>query len=355
MAAPASAAPKPDASLAKESKIPIPSPVASVAPQSRITKENRQTISSRPTMGTRLSVMPTARPAPAAKQVTAIKNKRVSTLVSRLTNHFNNVSKKVSACVTAETRTHTFSKTISTTITSKQTTVSRSFTAPTKGQPNSVATVTSSIANPIPKTVPSLAQATTSSAATTAAPSNGSDLASTAIQTWKCEPCKRPFAKEILYRLHMSNFHNISSNVKKMAPPSSSSTLKCKYCDRGFSLQFALDKHTVENCTKISPAERKRIIAVNEAKSKCGNTNQSNTDMDVTKINWQTISNRVNLQAGGAALDACDGSDNSLHKLPNMGHSGIYRTPSKSIPCKICNIVFMNCVEYAEHCVEQHP
>lgn len=188
----------------------------------------------------------------------------------------------------------------------------------------------------------------------TSKPVNG---VSNEAKRWKCDDCKRLFSTEFARKVHIENVHNLSSTFKKMAPPMVN-PLKCKYCDRNFSLDFAFDKHIRENCTKISPAERKRFIVESEkskTKSQSGNSNAFTSKQ--TKLKSNTILNRLNVvNLTGDEYDGTDLNDTNSIKLThnNLGHTGIYRTPSKSIPCKSCNITFFNCVEYAEHCVQVH-
>lgn len=293
-----------------------------------------------------------------------------------------NVSTKISATVTNETRT-TVSKT--TTIVSKQTSVSISKVIPTSNVssiPITTPNVSSSGASlTTHASVPKIANLENSkkesidkresSIELNALRSNQDNTDSTIVKSFKCEPCKQTFAKEILYKIHLSNFHKTLTTIKKMPPPTIA--LKCKYCDRCFGLQFALDKHLMENCTKISPVERKRLIEVAEqqkiAMSKTQNGNKKSHKSHVFNLNSNKIFNSVNLDGvsidannsgvGGKRIDAYDGeaNDSNIFKIPtnNLGHSGIYRTPTKSIPCKICNTIWFNAVEYAQHCVDAHP
>lgn len=288
------------------------------------------------------------------------------------------VSTKISATVTNATQT-TVSKT--TTIVSKQTCVSISKVIPTSNVsslPIIAPNVSSSGASftthaSVPKIVnlENSKKESIDKIELNSLLSNQDNTDSAIVKSFKCEPCKQTFAKEILYKIHLSNFHKTLPTIKKMPPPTTA--LKCKYCDRCFGLQFALDKHLMENCAKISPVERKRLIEVAEqqkiAKSKTQNGNKKSHKSHVFNLNSNKIFNSVNLDGvsidatnsgvGGKCIDACDGEANNsnIFKIPtvHLGHSGIYRTPTKSIPCKICNTIFFNAVEYAQHCVDAHP
>lgn len=138
---------------------------------------------------------------------------------------------------------------------------------------------------------------------------------------------------------------------------------KCKYCDRNFAKNFGLDQHLLEKCEKI-PATHRRLLLKNENDQAI--SNQKNRKQDITHLSqrnnetWKHsrfFVEKIN-QAVSNAQNDCNATNyvesdlNSLRselKLLSNAHSGVKRTPKKSLKCHICNQIFWDCVEYAVH------
>lgn len=171
-----------------------------------------------------------------------------------------------------------------------------------------------------------------------------------------CALCNKFFRTEIQFKTHNNNFHKIPFNSKKIGTSALLSPLKCKYCDRSFDIQFAYDKHLEENCKKIPPTERKRLLAEKANKKMVGRTagNETLFKTHFQKSKSDKLSNRLSSMN---FLDVdFEPETSNLFRLSsnNLGHSGIFRTPSKAIVCKICGKQFFNCVEFAEHSANFH-
>lgn len=166
----------------------------------------------------------------------------------------------------------------------------------------------------------------------------------------QCQICKKMCQTELSLKIHM-NFHP-STTAKKTAtdskflfPPnnavSAAMSGKCKYCDKQFRVQIALDKHIEFNCEKIPALERKRITMNKvDVRGKIGNsTNGFGNTPTNTEARYRNRPSMIN---------------ESGESVSSREHSGIFRTPAKMIRCKICNEMFFSCVEYADHCTNNH-
>lgn len=163
----------------------------------------------------------------------------------------------------------------------------------------------------------------------------------------QCEECKRTFQTEVALKIHKNKHPSINAKktamVGKFLTPISVSTTsitaspKCKYCDKKFDIALALNKHLESHCTKIPAADRRRLLSKNVNQNK--GQQVSSTSSSETKHKNRSSIFEIN-------------NSNIVGEL--LGHSGIYRTPAKSIRCNICGITFINCYDYAEHCTSLH-
>lgn len=178
---------------------------------------------------------------------------------------------------------------------------------------------------------------------------------------FKCIQCKKSFISEFQLKVHSNNFHNLSKKITMPVHSTSSASclLKCKYCDRNFDKKIALDKHIEENCVKIPPADRKRFFAehvdVIKNQQKIVGNNEITKKTGPSSFNSKRLT-RLITNIRNETQNGSDASDDIKRKFINLslGHSGIFRTPSKSIQCKICKMKFMSCILFAEHSTEHH-
>lgn len=141
----------------------------------------------------------------------------------------------------------------------------------------------------------------------------------------------------------------------------SDAKLQCKFCDRKFEKPFALENHLQMNCSKIPPSERRKIFSENKSNNQIkATTSQGSTLNGKSVVKKSTIGMAFNskrltrlltdlnseLQSNGSQ------SNDDLPEFKSLGHTGIYRTPSKKLICKVCNKTFINCVKYADHCMQ---
>lgn len=180
---------------------------------------------------------------------------------------------------------------------------------------------------------------------------------------FKCQQCKKTFGNEFQLKVHISNFHNLGKKTTQSVVPSiESNVFQCRFCDKKFDKTFALKKHMEENCTKIQPATRKRMFADAYKSSEAAGKKQNSITKAPLRSSASALANsarftRLLTDLINESRSNGDGQRNTMTaeetklRLSNMslGHCGVYRTPTKSIKCNICNAVFMNVVLYAEH------
>lgn len=119
---------------------------------------------------------------------------------------------------------------------------------------------------------------------------------------FKCDHCTKTFRLKSTFANH----------VKSHAIKKSSSALSCSFCDKGFSIKTALDNHLMIHCTKISAFERRKLSSPSRLAVK-------------SKANVKNVSTAAS------------------------NHSVLYRTPSKTISCRKCNLKFLDIIKYHEH------
>lgn len=100
------------------------------------------------------------------------------------------------------------------------------------------------------------------------------------VPTFKCtfEGCNREFRSGPAFRDHMKS-HNRNISASTSTSNSSTSlttqTHKCKWCDKKFEISSALISHMIESCTKISFAEKRKLIAEQERNKTANNKRKS--------------------------------------------------------------------------------
>lgn len=120
---------------------------------------------------------------------------------------------------------------------------------------------------------------------------------------FKCDQCTKTFRLKSTFATHVKGH-----GLKK-----SSSDLSCKFCDKSFSIKTALDNHLMIHCTKISALERRKL------------SSPSRLTENKSKSSGKNISTAA------------------------ANHSVLYRTPSKAIICRKCNLKFLDIIKYHEH------
>ena len=109
-------------------------------------------------------------------------------------------------------------------------------------------------------------------------------------------------------------------------------------------MQQALDSHYIRYCTKIPAAAQKKIMAENYKKERDTFTGLSEKRRTIF------------------TLPAAPVSVNGSTRVPRVSatpkaHSGVYRTPMKTLKCTTCHKVFLDVLDFAndmqKHKLEQ--
>lgn len=203
---------------------------------------------------------------------------------------------------------------------------------------------------------------------------------------FKCRLCFLCFPNKKALDMHMDT--HIDTQKSALAMRNKNSYL-CKYCDKKFVLERALHIHLMENCDKIPPGEKRKLSFtelnhVQKAKlpkltssSSAGNCDSSSKPrasimqpLEKQSVmgkfkprpgrkSFVTFSALVAPNGGGAvdpaAKDQMQMVPPSVKKAPkSVAHAGVYRTPTKSVPCHICKQSFKSILDYTNHCLTVH-
>lgn len=133
-------------------------------------------------------------------------------------------------------------------------------------------------------------------------------------------------------------------------------TAKCQYCDKCFVKSQAMTTHLLEKCEKIPAVVRRQLLkkaeVTNDVTSKQKQRESLRHESD-SILKYSRFF--VNVSNGDASDLQSDEVEKGLKNLraelrkTKGGHSGIIRTPSKTLRCHICSKHFLDCVDYAEH------
>lgn len=162
---------------------------------------------------------------------------------------------------------------------------------------------------------------------------------------FKCNICSKSFNYLSNYNSHKkTHIENVSANA-------------CTYCDRKFAIRNALDIHLKTNCTKISSANRRKLLSADDLKNSINAVNTYKKQTAVStgaypkrRTNITTTDSDSLTASENSHLDESIALRSSTKKTP---HSGIYRTPSKSIRCTICNTFYSDILSFTQH-LETH-
>ncbi|KAH8264392.1 hypothetical protein KR038_008150, partial [Drosophila bunnanda] len=178
---------------------------------------------------------------------------------------------------------------------------------------------------------------------------------------FNCKTCEATFRVKSLLTVH-ERMHNLTENgpkaVKRLASASATSASgpqnRCKYCDKNFALERALHIHLMEKCDKIPPGEKRKLkfTELNHVKkaqlpkiavvSAAGNPPKPQPRM--SSIPTKAFSNGPQLMPPP-----------SVRKVSkNVAHLGVYRTPTKSVPCHLCKQSFKSILEFTTHSLKVH-
>lgn len=161
-------------------------------------------------------------------------------------------------------------------------------------------------------------------------------------------PAKQEFRRPVEVPLRSSKMTKVTN-------------LQCQYCDKCFVKSQGMTTHLLEKCDKIPASARRKLLQKAESSN---STTSKQLSKQTMRQDTDSISKYsrffVNMSKEGAS--GMQGDDvekrlqilqTELRKIKNS-HTGIIRTPSKSIQCHICKKLFLDCVEYADH-TSNHP
>nr|XP_017035802.1 uncharacterized protein LOC108084201 isoform X2 [Drosophila kikkawai] len=178
---------------------------------------------------------------------------------------------------------------------------------------------------------------------------------------YNCKTCEATFRVKSLLTVH-ERMHNLSENgpkaVKRLASASatgsSGSQNRCKYCDKNFALERALHIHLMEKCDKIPPGEKRKLkyTELNHVKKAqlpkiavvSAPANPPKPQPRMSTVQTKALSNGAQLMPPPSARKVSK----------NVAHLGVYRTPTKSVPCHLCKQSFKSILEFTTHSLNAH-
>lgn len=124
----------------------------------------------------------------------------------------------------------------------------------------------------------------------------------------------------------------------------------CQYCQRSFAIPTALCKHIRENCTKISIAERKKLLQNDEkSTNRTSRTTIRRTPKLKNRSTDQVLIDLVYKSCSQADIERLLVPVKNLFPIKSIG-----KAPRRLIKCYNCGDKFKNPVAYAthaQHCV----
>lgn len=157
--------------------------------------------------------------------------------------------------------------------------------------------------------------------------------------SYKCNTCKKTF-------LQLSNWTK-HKQTHDQAVVQNATEFQCKHCDRKFSIAGALETHLQINCTKISAADRRKILSL----------------ADSASHRIAVPSAAVSPRSSSSELSGCSSDEsgatsakrsNRRKTVSKVPFSGIHRTPSKVIKCTKCREEFPNYIMLMTHQASAH-
>ncbi|XP_052834919.1 uncharacterized protein LOC128251786 [Drosophila gunungcola] len=181
---------------------------------------------------------------------------------------------------------------------------------------------------------------------------------------FNCKSCGTTFRLKSLLDMHM-RVHDLVDNGPKTLKrlntnPAGAGVSKnrCKFCDKNFALERALHIHLMQNCDKIPPAEKRKLqfTELNHEKKaqlpKIGATSVVPAPVPVPQKPQHRMSTIPRMASSKMAQPM---APPSVKKVPkNVAHAGVYRTPTKSVPCHICKQSFKSILEFTNHSLTVH-
>lgn len=148
--------------------------------------------------------------------------------------------------------------------------------------------------------------------------------AKVAMQKCTFSGCLREFHTTKAMQEHVRTH----KNPQPVSSTSSHSSFKCKWCDKIFVLETALNSHMVEKCSKIPFGDKRKLLAQRD------------------KTNQTTENNKRKTIFAAPAVP----KKRSPSKRQTLNKSGVMITPKKTLKCE-CGKLFTNVLEFAQHTV----
>ncbi|XP_039150606.1 uncharacterized protein LOC27209315 isoform X1 [Drosophila simulans] len=181
---------------------------------------------------------------------------------------------------------------------------------------------------------------------------------------FSCKNCSATFRVKSLLDVHMrmhdpvDNGPNTLKRLNSNTVAAGGSKNRCKFCDKNFALERALHIHLMQNCDKIPPSEKRKLqfTELNHEKKaqlpKIGATSAINHHMTMLQKPQQRMSTIPKLAPSQGVQSM---APPSVKKVPkNVAHAGVYRTPTKTVPCHICKQSFRSILEFTNHSLTVH-
>ncbi|XP_034486672.1 sal-like protein 1 [Drosophila innubila] len=169
------------------------------------------------------------------------------------------------------------------------------------------------------------------------------------VVKFKCQLCSASFRVKNHLDLHMRKH----MDMKKPGV--------CKFCDKKFALERALHIHLMQNCDKIPPAEKRKLqyTELNHVKK----AQLPKLVVSSPAVSGATLKPRESTvpvtapesESLAATPRAVKMAPPSMSKVPKkVAHAGVYRTPTKTVPCHSCGQSFKSIIDYTTHCLTMH-
>ncbi|ALC46549.1 CG8478 [Drosophila busckii] len=162
---------------------------------------------------------------------------------------------------------------------------------------------------------------------------------------FNCKLCSVSFSIKSSLDLHMRSHQPIEPANKGGARKISN----CKYCDKKFALERALHIHLMQNCVKIPPKEKRKLEFTELNHQKKAQLPK------LTGVESFGARPRESLMPKNfAQSEVPPMAPPSTKKVIKKAHTGVSRTPTKTVPCHICKQSFKSILEYTNHCLSVH-